>query len=173
MKQMIFFIILIVVVCCKQTDTHLKTHSTKLFSNELLTVISKYQNEIKIPPLNKTELRPSVKSVKSSLIYVYEAYFFIDKKDTILELSLKSSGIRTFTNKKDSISDDILGIYSNESLDPIYIYDRFRVSKPFLLTKIRNLNVLNSYIIKENFVNDDNFKIHRYKLQKGKYLLDN
>lgn len=111
----LFAVLLLAIVfgCAKKEDLE------KNFKSTLIA----YQMKFPIPTDSKS---------KGKRIYVYSAYFWKNKKDTLLVLSRSAAGITKEVKG--------YGIYQDNGLKPTFIIDENNLGSNFILKKVSNID---------------------------------
>ena len=141
-KKLIILVLLFCLGCSKQVD----------LNKNLKNILIDYQNKFPIP--NKS-------TSNKKKIYIYSAYFWQNKKDTLVVITRSSMGIVPNTKG--------FGIYQDSELKPTFIIDENNLSKRFILKKINDVES-SLYWHKKSF--SENFPpLYTYLIKKEKLKL--
>ena len=177
MKKLTIFIFLIVFISCKTSDkiesdqieVH---HKSSALNPELYATLLAFQAKVKIPKIVSKEISPGVKSIKAALIYVYEIKFDIENKDTIVGLTLSSDGINSYYSSSMPNNEKIYGIYQDACLKPTYINDPYKIGKYFIKEYIEDVDAIDKFEQKVDFINDAIYDVYLYKVRGKKLVFD-
>lgn len=121
-------------------------------NHDFKSVLINYQNKFPIPKLeNKGKKR----------IYIYSAYFWKNKNDTLLVITRSSSGI--MPNSKG------LGIYEDRELKPTFIVDEDSLGTQFILNKI--VDIKDNFYWREKKFPESFPPVYTYKVKNTKLEL--
>lgn len=153
MKKTILIIAILFFSCVKKDNSKLNSQNVIIENKELN---SNFRKII----LNYQKTYP-VKNPRNGNIYIYSLYFYINKNDTIFQLTRTSAGIADFLVKNNYL----FGTYSDSDLSPLIILDSFKLSSKFIL-KYKRLFPDNLIWKKKSFP-ESITPLSTYKLKKG------
>lgn len=135
----------LILLSCKEKE--------KSFDKNLYDIVLSYQKENQIPYRNLSEIHKD--SPDNSYNFIYEIKFDIEKKDTIMEITLRPQGINKLST--------CYGVYKDEKLYPTIVIDNNMIGK----TIIKNYKKidLQRYLNKHKSIIDKNYPIYIYQLK--------